>query len=225
MSNSEGITPKQLADAIKKDPKTFIKAFNEASEKYKEQQLDEQFEKPSQIETEGRVTFGDIKAPVTIVEFSDFQCPPCARVSKYLKTLIKGYEGKVKLVFRHFPLEGHKMAKPAAIYFEAIAMEDHEKAKKFHDTLFENSQEYTDLQDEKIIEKTLQTLIKEMGADANKITENKNKAEKIIQKDLTEAKQLKVHGTPTLFINGIQPLDFVGKQGVEAVIERHLKDL
>ena len=223
MGNLRGITPAQLADIIKEDPKTFIEAYEEANKKYQEQQLDEQFEKPAQIETEGRVTFGDLKAPVTIVEFSDFQCPPCAGFSKYLKTVIKKYEGKVKLVFRHFPLDFHKMAKPAAIYFEAIAMEDHEKARKFHDTLFENSRDYSSLEDEKAIESTLQALIKEMGVDAKKITENIKEVEKIVQKDLREASHLKVSGTPTLFINGIQP-PFDSK-GIEVVIERHLKEL
>ena len=223
MGNLRGITPAQLADIIKEDPKTFIEAYEEANKKYQKQQLDEQFEKPAQIETEGRVTFGDLKAPVTIVEFSDFQCPPCAGFSKYLKTVIKKYEGKVKLVFRHFPLDFHKMAKPAAIYFEAIAREDHEKARKFHDTIFENSRDYASLEDEKAIESTLQALIKEMGVDAKKITENRKEAEKIVQKDLREASHLKVSGTPTLFINGIQP-PFDSK-GIEVVIERHLKEL
>ena len=168
MSNSVVITPKHLADVIKKDPKTFIEAFNEANEKYKEKLLDEQFEKPVQIETKDRITFGDLKAPVTIVEFSDFQCSPCAMASGYVKTVIKQYKGKVKLVYRHFPLNFHKMAKPAAIYFEAIAMEDHEKARKFHDTIFENIQEYVFLKDKEIIEKKLQDLVKKIGADVQK---------------------------------------------------------
>lgn len=142
--------------------------------------------------------------------------------SKYLKTLIKKYEGKVKLVFRHFPLDFHKMAKPAAIYFEAVAMEDHEKARKFHDILFENSREYATLENKKEIENTLQALIKKMKVNVEKITENKKDAEKIVQKDLKEANQLKVSGTPTFFINGVQPP--FDPKGIETVIERHLKE-
>ncbi|MCY4513027.1 MAG: thioredoxin domain-containing protein [Bdellovibrionales bacterium] len=221
------ITPKHLADVIKKDPETFINAVKEASEKYQKialkKKLDDQFEKPAQIETEGRVTFGNSKAPVTIVEFSDFQCPACAGASAFVKNILKKYEGKVKLVYRHFPLSFHKMAKPAAIYFEAIALEDHEKAKKFHDSIFENFQEYASLKDEKKIEKQLQALAKKVDADTKKIKENKEKAEKIVLKDMAEANQLRVRGTPTFFINGVQPPD--RGNGFEAVIERHLEKL
>ena len=223
MKNLATITPKQLANIIKKDPKTFIKAFNEAEKKYKEQQIDEQFEKPVQIETDGRVTFGDLNAPVTIVEFSDFQCPPCAMASRYVKTVIKKYEGKVRLVFRHFPLSFHKMAEPAAIYFEAIAMEDQEKARKFHDNIYENIEEYIFLKDEDIIKNKLQDLVKKVDADLKKVTKNKKEAEKIVQKDLSEASHLNITGTPTFFINGVRPP--AKKEGFEAVIERHLKKL
>ena len=221
------ITPKHLADVIKKDPATFIDAVKEASEKYQEislrKKMDEQFEKPVEIDIKDRVTFGDPKAPIAIVEFSDFQCPACAGASGFIKNIVKKYEGKVKLVYRHFPLSFHKMAKPAAIYFEAIAMEDHEKAKKFHDSIFENFQKYAALKDAKAIEKKLQALVKEVGADAKKVKENMEKAEKIVQKDLLEANQLRVRGTPTFFINGVQPPD--RGRGFEAVIERHLEKL
>ena len=221
------ITPKHLADVIKKDPETFIEAVKEASEKYQElaleKKMDEQFKKPERIDIKGRVTFGDPKAPVAIVEFSDFQCPACAGASGFIKNIVEKYEGKVKLVYRHFPLSFHKMAKPAAIYFEAIAMEDHEKARKFHDAIFENFQEYAALKDAKVIEKKLQDLVKEVKADPKKVKENMEKAEEIVQNDLIEANKLRVRGTPTFFINGVQPPD--RGQGFEAVIERHLKDL
>lgn len=223
MKNSVTLTPKQLAEIIKEDPKTFIEAFNEANERYEEVQIDERFAKPAQIETNGRVTFGDIKAPVSIVEFSDFQCPPCAMASGYVKTVIKKYEGKVNLVFRHFPLNFHKMARPAAIYFEAIAMEDHEKAKKFHDNIFESIHDYVFLKDEDVIEKKLQNLTKKVEADLHKVKENRKAAEQVVQKDLTEAGQLKVVGTPTFFINGVRPPS--GKKGFETVIDLHLKKL
>lgn len=221
------ITPKHLADVIKKDPETFINAVKEASEKYQKsalkKQLDEQFDKPAKIETEGRVTFGDPKAPIAIVEFSDFQCPACAGASGFAKNILKKYEGKVKLVYRHFPLSFHKMAKPAAVYFEAIAMEDHEKARNFHDSIFENFQKYASLKDEKKIEKHLQALVKEVDADPKKVKENKEKATEIVEQDMVEGNKLRVRGTPTFFINGVQPPD--RGNGFIAVIERHLEKL
>ena len=221
------ITPKHLADVIKKDPETFINAVKDASENYQKislkKQLDEQFDKPAKIKTEGRVTFGDPKAPIAIVEFSDFQCPACAGASGFAKNILKKYKGKVKLVYRHFPLSFHKMAKPAAIYFEAIAMEDHEKAKQFHDSIFENFQEYASLKDEKKIEKSLKALAKKVNADLEKVKENKERAKKVVEQDMAEGDQLRVRGTPTFFINGVRPPD--RGNGFEAVIERHLKKL
>ena len=217
------ITAKQLAEIIRKDPKTFMEAFNSANQKYKEKLLDEQFENPAPIETKGRVTFGNVKAPISIVQFSDFQCPPCANASASLKTLIEKYKGKVKLVFKHFPLDFHPMAKPASIYFEAIALIDHSMARKFHDIIYKNIQEYKSLKDTISIEKALQNLVKKAGAKLQEAKKNKKSAEKIIQKDITEAKHLKVIGTPSFFINGVQPPP--SKKAFEEIIERHLKKL
>ena len=58
---------------------------------------------------------GNPEAPVTIVEFSDFQCPYCARGASTMDQLLEKYPNDVKLVFKHFPLGFHKWAKPAAI--------------------------------------------------------------------------------------------------------------
>ena len=222
------ISPKELADVIKKDPETFIEAVKSAGEEYQkaalEKDLEKQFEDPVQIETKGRVTFGDEKAPVTIVEYSDFQCPACAGASEYVKAVLKKYDGKVKLVYKHFPLSFHKMAEPAAAYFEAVAMEDHEKARQFHDHIFRDFHEkYAKLKNKAVIETKLQELTKTVGADLNKVKANLASAKKIVDQDKAEGARLRVRGTPSFFINGVRPPDR-GK-GFEMVIERHLKDL
>ena len=219
------IPPEQLANVIKKDPVTFMNAVKVSSERYQkvaqEKQMKERFKNPAKIDVTNRVTFGDVKAPVTIVEYSDFQCPYCARASKTMKDLIKKYDGKVKVVYKHFPLGFHPLAKPAAVYFEAIAKVDQKKAKKFHDMIFDNFQDYARLKDKKQIDKKLQALVKKTGADLSQVEKVLEQAEAQVEKDRKEAESLQVRGTPTFFINGVKP----GPDGFEPIIEHFLKKL
>ena len=85
---------------------------------------------------EGRIVRGNPAAPVTIVEFTDFQCPYCSAGAQTLSAMMKKYEGKVKLTVRHYPLPFHPSALPAALYFEGIAVQSPEKAWQFYDALF-----------------------------------------------------------------------------------------
>ena len=219
------IPPKHLANVIKKDPVSFMNAVKVSSERYQkmsqERQMKEQFKNPAKIDVTGRVTFGKANAPITIVEYSDFQCPYCARAATTMKSLIKKYKGKVKLVYKHFPLGFHPFAKPASVYFEAIAMIDHEKARKFHDMIFDNFQEYARLKGEKDINKKLRKLVKSVGANWSEVEKNLSKARAQVEADKKEGEGLQVRGTPSFFINGVKP----GSGGFEPVIEHFLNKL
>ena len=219
--NMVSISPKQLAKVIKKDPVTFVNTLKETVQKAEKQKvedaLEEQFKNPLKIDTKGRVTFGKEEAPITIVEFSDFQCPYCSKAAQRMSDLREKYEGKVKLVYKHFPLSFHPFAKPAAEYFEAVALIDHEKARKFHDEIFYNFDNYARLQNEKEIKKALQKIIKKIDVDMKKTEENLEQAKKIVQADMEEALKLKVGGTPSFFVNGIDT-----KGRVELIIEKIL---
>ena len=222
---SFSISPKELAKVIVKNPYVFMEAVREASEKYQkiavEREIEDQFKNPVKIETKGRVTFGNEGAPVTIVEYSDFQCPYCARASANVKKIIKKYKGKVNLVYKHFPLSFHPFAQPASIYFEALALEDHEKARKFHDEIFDNFDKYARLKSKKKIDQTLASLVSKVGADLSQVKKNLSKAEAVVESDKAEGEAIKVRGTPSFFINGVKP----GRSGMEEVIDRHLKNL
>ena len=94
-------------------------------------------EKRTQVEAVGP-SKGPDSAPVTIVEFSDFQCPFCGKAKSTVDDVVKGYGDKVKLVFRHFPLSFHENAPKAA---EAAACaQDQGKFWEMHDKLFANQQ-------------------------------------------------------------------------------------
>lgn len=81
-------------------------------------------------------TKGNHNAAVTIVEFSDFQCPYCRAVQPTLEQLMQEYPDDVKLIYRHFPLPSHQYAMKAAEASECAA--DQEKFWEYHDLLFEN---------------------------------------------------------------------------------------
>ncbi len=79
---------------------------------------------------------GDENAPVTIIEYSDFECPYCERFHPTMLEVMKNYDGKVRWVYRYFPLSFHPNAKPAALAAECAA--DQGKFWEFADQLFEN---------------------------------------------------------------------------------------
>ena len=137
-----------------------------------------------------------------------------------MKGLREKYKGKVNVVYKHLPLSFHPFAQPAAEYFEAIAILNHKKAIKFHDIIFDNFSDYAKLADEKEIKKKLDFLMKEIGVDAKAVETNMKKAKKIVQQDMLEAQKLKVRGTPTFFVNGIN-----AKGRIEEVIRILLKDM
>ena len=137
---------------------------------------------------------GDKNATVNIVEFSDFECPYCARLQPTLKEVLKAYPKNVKLVYKHFPLSFHKQAKNAA----KASMAAHEQGKfwEMHDLIFEN---YNKLSDEKFKEFSAQ-----LGLDAKKFDSDykSNKYDNQIQQEISLGQRVGVRGTPTLFLNG-----------------------
>lgn len=137
---------------------------------------------------------GNKNAPVTIVEFSDFQCPYCARLQPTLNEVLKAYPKEVKLVFKHYPLSFHKQARNAAK--ASLAAGEQGKFWDMHDIIFEN---YNKLSDESFKE-----FAAKIGLDVNKFLAdyNSNKYEQQIQQDINIARSVSVTGTPTLFING-----------------------
>jgi protein-disulfide isomerase len=139
---------------------------------------------------------GKPNAPVTIVEFSDFQCPFCARFHPVLKEVLKAYPDKVRVVIKNFPLPFHPNARPAA----KLALSAGLQGKYFDmvDLLMQNG---GSVENSKVKE-----YAKTLGLNYNKLMDDyKNKDaqwEKIIGDDMALANQINVHGTPTFFING-----------------------
>ncbi len=147
---------------------------------------------------------GPENAPITIVEFSDFQCPYCSRANETVDQVMKAYPNQVRLVFRHFPLDFHQQAPKASE--AALCAGDQGKFWEMHDTLFAN---------QKALEvPALKGYAKQLGLDTGKFDKCLDSGEKgsIVQADLADGKKVGVNGTPAFFINGIllsgaQPFD------------------
>jgi len=158
---------------------------------------------------------GPKSAPVTIVEFSDFQCPFCGRVVPTIKTIEEQYGNKVKIAFKHQPLPMHANARLAA----AASMAANEQGKfwQYHDKLFANQQS--------LDRPSLDKYAKEIGLDMKKFDAalDAKKFDERVAADATEAASAGVEGTPTFFING---REIVGAQPIEAfktIIDDELK--
>lgn len=148
-----------------------------------------------QVEAKGPAR-GPAAAPVTIVEFSDFQCPYCGREVPVIDRLMKEYDGKVRLVFRHFPLDFHPFAEKAAE--AAVCAADQGKFWELHDKMFSNQQ--------KLAVDDLKGYAKSVGVDAIKFDKCLDSGEKgdQVRADQKAGTEAGVNGTPAFFINGRQ---------------------
>ncbi|MBI4169865.1 MAG: thioredoxin domain-containing protein [Acidobacteria bacterium] len=151
---------------------------------------------------------GPAKAPVTIVEFSDYQCPYCSRAESVVEEVLKKYGDKVRLVYRDYPLKFHQNAETASQGAECA--EEQGKFWEMHKALFANQQ--------KLAATDLAETAGGLGMDKEKfkacLDSGKYKAE--VQKDFEDGQKYGVSGTPTFFINGIP---MVGARGVDAFAE------
>ncbi|HET7786209.1 MAG TPA: thioredoxin domain-containing protein [Myxococcales bacterium] len=139
---------------------------------------------------------GPKNAPVTIVEWSDFQCPYCSRVEPTLKQLMTAYGNKVRLVWKNQPLPFHPNAMPAAEAAMAAYEQGNDKFWQMHERLFANQTELSPAFYEKVA--------REIGLDMKrwKASVESHRAQEAIQADMRAGMQLGANGTPTFFING-----------------------
>lgn len=155
---------------------------------------------PVEIGIEGEPMLGDPNAPITIVEFSDYECPFCKRFFEQTYGQIKAEyidTGKAKLVFKDFPLGFHEMAQPAAVAAECVYRELGDvKYFEMHDKIFENQ--------EQLSEQNLKAWALEVGASENSYDQCVSNPEVVaeVQGDLAEGSQNGVSGTPSFFIDG-----------------------
>lgn len=179
-------------------------------------QQPEQAPEPVDIPIEGAPVKGDPDAPMTIVEYSDFQCPFCSRFAdQTLPTLLQEYidTGKAKLVFKDFPLESiHPNAQKAAEAARCVRdlAGNDEAYWAMHDQLFASQEQWADSADPAA---QFADYAGGIGVDAAAFGEclSSDRFAEAVQADLVEGLQFGVQGTPTFFIDGQA---FVGAQPI-----------
>ncbi|MFH1283986.1 MAG: DsbA family protein [Candidatus Peregrinibacteria bacterium] len=166
---------------------------------------------------------GDENAPVTIVEFSEFQCPYCEKFySAAYQDIKTNYveSGKVKIVFKHFPLGFHAGAYPAALATECVREQGgNEMFFAMHDAIFDDNSILSG--DESSIKDDLAALAKKVGANMTKynscIASDKYKDE--IESDIAAGQSVGISGTPSFVINGELVVGAFPYSEFESIIE------
>jgi protein-disulfide isomerase len=156
----------------------------------------EDFDKVYEIGVDASPVRGDPKAAVTIVEFSDFQCPFCARAAPLIDDVLKKYPKGVRFVYKQFPLPMHPVARPAAHW--SMAAQAQGKFWQMHDVLVKNQPT--------LDASKADQYAKEAGLDLKRFKSDleKNRAEydKRIDTEMRLGNAVDVRGTPTIYIDG-----------------------
>ena len=205
--NSEQVSQKELQDAISKLELKILQKQLPTS----------QLPSPIIISADNDPIIGDHNAEVTIIEFSDFQCPFCARFNtQTLPSIFEEYisQGKVKLVFRDFPIQSiHPNALPASVAAECA--NEQGKFKEMHDKLFDNQNQWNkqetvdalSLFKQYALEMKLDSKIFESCLDNGKYIDE-------IRKDLKDGQDYGVSGTPGFFI-GNEKVGYIELKGAQ----------
>jgi protein-disulfide isomerase len=149
--------------------------------------------KVEKLTSAGSPLRGSPMAPVTIYEFSDFQCPHCKLAAPELKKIVEESNGKVKLIFKQYPLPMHPKAREASK--ATIAAHKQGKFWEMHDLLFENQ--------DRLQTANLDDYAKKIGLDMKRFrADMKSKdADKKIEADLAEGNAVGVEATPSIYVN------------------------
>jgi protein-disulfide isomerase len=225
--------PEILVGAIEKNPAKVMEALQRASQEA-ERTAQDRFAEQEKAQMEGELKNPKVPeiAPgravqnengkVTIVEYSDFQCPYCQRGYLTVEEVLRKYGDKVRFVFKHLPLDFHPMAMPAAKRFEAIALQSHDKAYRFHDEVFKAQQRLGDGG-----EKFLDDIARKLGVDMARMKKdiNSEKVTQIIESDMAEARKFEFSGTPGFLVGGVSLKGAYPAAKFEEIIDRRLKEL
>ena len=167
------------------------------------------------LPVEGSPVKGPADAPITIVEFADYQCPFCARSEGLIDQALQAYPTQARFVYKHFPLTAnHPQALPAAL--AAVAAQKQGKFWEMHEILFANQKALSPEQ--------IEGYAKQIGLDMKRFKADleSDAVKEQVEADRRLARRAGVRGTPTVFVNG-RLLQDRTLEGFRALIDPMLK--
>jgi len=172
-------------------------------------------EDPVTINTAGSPVVGPADAPVTLVEFSDFQCPYCSLAVARLNAVLEAYPKQVKLIFKQFPLDTHSQAAQAA----AAALAAHQQGKfwPMHDALFAGRKDLS--------RPAILAIAGKVGLDMKRFAADWDSPEtrKAVARDVDDGDRAGVEGTPSVYINGRKYNGALELEAIRKYIDGELK--
>lgn len=170
---------------------------------------------PVKIATAGSPFLGPENAPITLIEFSDFQCPYCWKAAGELAATLKAFPTQVRLVFREYPLDSHAQAALAAA--AAIAAHKQGKFWQLHDAMFAHRTELS--------RPMITSLAAKAGLDMKRFEADWGSKETAatVSQDIADGDRAGVDGTPTVFINGKHYHGSLAPEAMKTVLEAELK--
>jgi protein-disulfide isomerase len=165
---------------------------------------------------------GELNAPVTVEEFGDFQCPPCATLSPMLDDVERQYRPRVRLVFRNFPLPMHVHAAEAAYAAEAAGKQG--RFWEMHDLLYREQAVWSKATEVQTIFSSYAGMLG-LNVDRFKADMQSPAIKSIVESDHKEGSERGVKSTPTVFVNNValEP-NTLTKTGLNAAIDSALKE-
>lgn len=160
-----------------------------------------------------RPMLGAPEAPVTIVEYSDFLCPFCAKAAQTVKDLVARHPGRVRVFFKHLPL--HEASRETALYFEAAGLQSPELAWQFHDQAFARMKELAERKGA-----VLEEIAAGLPLDRERLAQDMATPElaRRLEQDEAEARRFNLSGTPMFLVNGVLLRGAVPAEAFEEVM-------
>lgn len=158
---------------------------------------------------------GPENAPITVVEFGDYECPYCAKATEVMRSLRELYPSQVKVVYLDFPLERHPFAKVAAEAAHCMHQQGHFWA--YHDLLYDNIG---------AVDRTM------LGEFANRVGGNRKAfdrcmkagtSKKWVERSMAQARRLGLNATPSIFINGVKLLGLLPLPLLQRIVDKELQ--
>lgn len=176
----------------------------------------------SMLHLKDRPTLGPADAPITIVEFADFECPYCAHAFPTMEALVNDtYKGKVRLIWKNYPLTMHPWAEQAAIAAECAREQNPEAFWSFARDLYHNQDKITPQN----LRPHIEDFAKSIGLDTKALNACilGSSAEARVEQDMKDAKEVHVMSTPTFFVNGVPVVGIPGGNLMQELINSELK--